>query len=88
MKEKFWSDLRRAREEYTQEEFLNALHNLKKLLDKSEIISCDVVYDMLLFFREIQDYGAIVKIFGDLQTVPNLKLTSTPVILNFHAFAI
>ncbi|RWS25909.1 mitogen-activated protein kinase kinase kinase 15-like isoform X4 [Leptotrombidium deliense] len=88
MKEKFLVDLRKARETKTGEELIQALHNLRKRLDDPSLISCDVVYNMLLSFREVQDYDAMVRLCDDVQSVPNLNWFSTPAITHLYAFAL
>lgn len=88
MKERFLSDLRKARESYTGAELAQVLHNLRRRLDDPNVISCDTVHSMMLSFREIQDYDSMVQLIEDLESVPNLNFTSTPAILNYYAFAL
>ncbi|CAN7988829.1 unnamed protein product [Ixodes hexagonus] len=88
MKEKFLADLRKAREMYTGEELAKTLQNFRKRLDDPNIISGDVVLSMLISFRDIQDYDAMVKLMDDLQAVPGIKFTSTPAIQHSYAFAL
>ncbi|CAN7982355.1 unnamed protein product, partial [Ixodes pacificus] len=64
------------------------LQNFRKRLDDPNIISGDVVLSMLISFRDIQDYDAMVKLMDDLQAVPSIKFTSTPAIQHSYAFAL
>lgn len=90
MKEKFLADLRKARENYSGDELAKVLHNLLKRLDDASMVSGDVVLNLLLSFRDVQDYDAMVTLVENLKSLHTQKTyyIKTPYIAYLYAFAL
>lgn len=89
MKEKFLADLRKARDNYSGDELAKVLHNLQKRLDDPSMVSGDVVLSLLLSFRDVQDYDAMVTLVNNLKSLHTQKnYTQTPHIAYLYAFAL
>jgi len=89
MKEKFLADLKKARQSYQGEELSKVLYKFRRRLNDPNMLSTEVVDQMLLSFQEIQDYGAMLELVEDLSRHSSLyKITSSPQIVFRHAFAL
>ncbi|BES88158.1 protein kinase kinase kinase [Nesidiocoris tenuis] len=89
IKEKFLCDLKKARDTYTSDQLREVLKNLRKRLDDPRVLCCEVVYSMLISFRDIQDYDSMVQLFEDLKTIPNKNAyLQTPVLRFLYPFAL
>lgn len=89
MKEKFLANLKKARELYQGAELYNVLQKFRRRLEDPNMLSTEVVHQMLLSFRDIQDYDSMVKLVDELSKFQSLsKIISSPNIVYNHAFAL
>ncbi|BFZ25344.1 hypothetical protein BsWGS_28381 [Bradybaena similaris] len=87
-KERFISDLRKARETYKGEDLRQALLGMRRRLDDPQLLTVDTVFNMLISFRDIQDYKAMVKLVEEVSTFSFIKIDSNQGIQNLYAFAL
>ncbi|XP_052087032.1 mitogen-activated protein kinase kinase kinase 15-like isoform X6 [Mytilus californianus] len=87
-KERFLNDLRKARQSYKGEELVKHLDGMRRRLDDPQLLSVDVVFNMLLSFRDIQEYNSMVKLVEDLENIPNNTISSSIGIQYHYAFAL
>lgn len=89
IQEKFLSDLRKSRDTYSGEELKTALHNLRNRIDDPRVLSGEVVLNVLMSFRDVQDYDAMVQLVEDLKTIPNKNnYVETPMLRFLYPFAL
>lgn len=87
LKEKFLEELKKARDTLSGNEFVKALNDLRKKLTNPSLISSDmIIHNLLVSFREVQDYDSMVGLIEDIEPNPNFKYT--PVIRYLYVFAL
>lgn len=88
MKEKFLTDLKKLNEQKSGPELKEALHNIRKRLDDPNVLSGDVVLNMMFSFRDVQEYGAMIQLVDDLMTVKSARKYLNSYIMYLYAFAL
>ncbi|PAA59436.1 hypothetical protein BOX15_Mlig008352g1 [Macrostomum lignano] len=89
LKEKFLDDLQKARLEYKGDCLKEFLRRMRSRLDDPDLISPDIILNMLLSYRKAQDYSAMVGLVEELKTLPHAKhLVDIVSIQNLYAFAL
>uniref|UniRef100_A0A3Q1JF37 mitogen-activated protein kinase kinase kinase n=1 Tax=Anabas testudineus TaxID=64144 RepID=A0A3Q1JF37_ANATE len=63
-------EIRMARERFSGEELSDELSRIQKRLDSVELLTPDIVMNLLLSYRDIQDYDAIIKLVETLNDLP------------------
>ncbi|XP_023506950.2 mitogen-activated protein kinase kinase kinase 5 isoform X1 [Equus caballus] len=87
-RESILNDIRKARNLYTGKELAAELARIRQRVDNIEVLTADIVINLLLSYRDIQDYDSIVKLVETLEKLPTFDLASHHHV-NFHyAFAL
>uniref|UniRef100_A0A8C6LYQ2 mitogen-activated protein kinase kinase kinase n=1 Tax=Nothobranchius furzeri TaxID=105023 RepID=A0A8C6LYQ2_NOTFU len=87
-KDTLLNDIRKAREKYQGEELAKELARIKLRMDNTEVLTQDIVMNLLFSYRDIQDYDAMVKLVQTLETLPTCDLATQPMIQFHFAFAL
>ncbi|VDP00708.1 unnamed protein product [Soboliphyme baturini] len=87
-KEKFLLDLRQARQAFDSENLSEVLDKLRLRLDDPDVLSVDTVVNMLLSYRDIQNYDAMVSLVEDLASIPKSKIHEAAAVQFNYAFAL
>ncbi|XP_065125035.1 mitogen-activated protein kinase kinase kinase 5 [Paramisgurnus dabryanus] len=82
------NEIRKARELYTGAELAAELRRIQQRLDNVECLSADVIINLLLSYRDIQDYESIVKLVETLDKLPTFDPMAHPHIKFHYAFAL
>ncbi|KRZ91949.1 Mitogen-activated protein kinase kinase kinase 15 [Trichinella sp. T8] len=88
VKEKFLADLRQARQKCEGGELSVVLDRLRMRLDDPDVLSVDTVVNMLLSYRDIQNYNAMVSLVEDVSSLPYDKIHESPAVQFNYAFAL
>uniref|UniRef100_A0A2K6MIK3 mitogen-activated protein kinase kinase kinase n=1 Tax=Rhinopithecus bieti TaxID=61621 RepID=A0A2K6MIK3_RHIBE len=87
-KETLLNDIRKAREKYQGEELAKELARIKLRMDNTEVLTSDIIINLLLSYRDIQDYDAMVKLVETLEMLPTCDLADQHNIKFHYAFAL
>uniref|UniRef100_A0AAR2KZY9 mitogen-activated protein kinase kinase kinase n=1 Tax=Pygocentrus nattereri TaxID=42514 RepID=A0AAR2KZY9_PYGNA len=87
-KDTLLNDIRKAREKYQGEELAKELSRIKLRIDNTEVLTQDIVMNLLFSYRDIQDYDAMVKLVQTLEMLPTCDLANQPMIQFHYAFAL
>ncbi|KAA8580554.1 hypothetical protein FQN60_013512 [Etheostoma spectabile] len=87
-KDTLLNDIRKAREKYQGEELAKELSRIKLRIDNTEVLTQDIVMNLLFSYRDIQDYDAMVKLVETLEMLPTCDLATQPMIQFHYAFAL
>ncbi|XP_051881014.1 mitogen-activated protein kinase kinase kinase 5 [Pristis pectinata] len=87
-RETILNDIRKARELYSGKELAAELGRIRKRLDNVEVLSADIIINLLLSYRDIQDYNAIVTLVETLERLPTCDLVDNLHIKFHYAFAL
>ncbi|XP_056113653.1 mitogen-activated protein kinase kinase kinase 5 [Rhinichthys klamathensis goyatoka] len=82
------NEIRKARELYTGAELAAELRRIQQRLDNVECLSADVVINLLLSYRDIQDYDSIVKLVETLEKLPTFDPVAHTHIKFHYSFAL
>ncbi|VDM59471.1 unnamed protein product [Angiostrongylus costaricensis] len=87
-REKFLSDLRKAREITDVNETNDFLDKMRCRLDNPDVLSVDTVHQLMISYRDNQNYNGMISLVEDLSRIEDCTLVDTQVIRYQYAFAL
>ncbi|XP_007934080.1 mitogen-activated protein kinase kinase kinase 6 [Orycteropus afer afer] len=81
-------DIRRARERFSGQQLRQELARLQRRLDSVELLSPDIVMNLLLSYRDVQDYTAIIELVETLQALPTCDVAEQHNVCFHYTFAL
>ncbi|KAM3718443.1 Mitogen-activated protein [Dirofilaria immitis] len=87
-REKFLSDLRKARETQDVAEANRFLDKMRHRLDNPDVLSVDTLYQLMLSYRDYQNYDAMISLYDDLSRIENCSFVNAQAIRFLYAFAL
>ncbi|XP_048468919.1 mitogen-activated protein kinase kinase kinase 5-like [Rhincodon typus] len=87
-RESIRNEIRKAREMYSGKELREALARIQQQLDSVELLSADIVMNLLLSYRDVQDLNATIKLVETLQKLPTCNVAELPNIKFHYCFAL
>ncbi|XP_078088523.1 mitogen-activated protein kinase kinase kinase 15 isoform X2 [Mustelus asterias] len=88
VKDTLLSDMRKLREKYQGEELAWQLSGIKQRIESTEVITPDIITNLLFSYRDIQDYDGMVKLVETLELLPTCDLANQHNIKFHYAFAL
>ncbi|KAI6239936.1 Mitogen-activated protein kinase kinase kinase [Aphelenchoides fujianensis] len=87
-REKFLSDLRKVRKIEDVNEANQFLERMRTRLDNPDVLSVDTVHQMLLSYRDTQNYDAMINLVEELERVNQHHVVKSQVVRYLYAFAL
>ncbi|KAK2106267.1 Mitogen-activated protein kinase kinase kinase 6 [Saguinus oedipus] len=81
-------DIRQARERFSGPQLRQELARLQRRLDSMELLSPDIVMNLLLSYRDVQDYSAIIELVETLQALPTCDVAAQHNVCFHYTFAL
>uniref|UniRef100_A0A7M4E582 mitogen-activated protein kinase kinase kinase n=1 Tax=Crocodylus porosus TaxID=8502 RepID=A0A7M4E582_CROPO len=88
LRETLRRDIRHAREQYRGEQLRQELGRIQQRLDSVEFLSLDIIVNLLLSYRDVQDYDAIISLVETLRALPTCDVAEQHNIHFHYAFAL
>ncbi|XP_048458677.1 mitogen-activated protein kinase kinase kinase 15 [Rhincodon typus] len=88
VKDTLLSDIRKLRERYQGEELAKQLTGIKQRIESTEVVTPDIITNLLFSYRDIQDYDGMVKLVETLEMLPTCDLANQHNIKFHYAFAL
>ncbi|XP_022407779.1 mitogen-activated protein kinase kinase kinase 6 isoform X4 [Delphinapterus leucas] len=81
-------DIRQARERFSGQQLRQELARLQRRLDSVELLSPDIIINLLLSYRDVQDYSAIIELVETLQALPTCDVAEQHNVCFHYTFAL